>query len=88
MAIDVGPSTIAAVSETDAFLETFCARVPDRQKAMRRIQRSGNKELTGMPVGQIVSRMNQIRPAKDVIYEMVEKYIETMSRLSAGLQTT
>ncbi len=40
VAIDVGPSTIAAVSETDAFLETFCARVPDRQKAMRRIQRA------------------------------------------------
>jgi NAD(P)H-dependent flavin oxidoreductase YrpB (nitropropane dioxygenase family) len=57
-------------------------------KAMRRIQRSGNKELTGMPVGQIVSRMNQVRPAKDVIFEMVEEYIETMTRLSSGLQTT
>ena len=57
-------------------------------KAMRRVARSGNKELTGMPVGQIVSRMNQVRPAKDVIYEMVEEYIETMSRLSSGLQTT
>jgi NAD(P)H-dependent flavin oxidoreductase YrpB (nitropropane dioxygenase family) len=57
-------------------------------KAMRRIQRAGNKELTGMPVGQIVSRMNQVRPAKDVIYEMVEEYIETMNRLSSGLQTT
>lgn len=56
-------------------------------KAMRRIQRSGNKELTGMPVGQIVGRMNQIRPAKDVIYEMVEEYVETMSRLSSGFQT-
>ena len=39
-AIDVGPSTIAAVSETDAFLERFCASMPDRQKAMRRIQRA------------------------------------------------
>ncbi|HET6966548.1 MAG TPA: nitronate monooxygenase family protein [Acidimicrobiales bacterium] len=57
-------------------------------KAMRRVQRSGNKELTGMPVGQIVSRMNQVRPAKDVIYDMVEEYIETMTRLSTGLQTT
>ena len=57
-------------------------------KAMRRISRSGNKELTGMPVGQIVSRMNQVRPAKDVIYEMVEEYIETTTKLSSGLQTT
>jgi Transposase and inactivated derivatives len=39
-AIDIGPSTIAAVSETDAFLEKFCANVPDLQKAIRRIQRA------------------------------------------------
>jgi NAD(P)H-dependent flavin oxidoreductase YrpB (nitropropane dioxygenase family) len=57
-------------------------------KAMRRIQRSGNRELAGMPVGQIVSRMNQVRPCKDVIYEMVEEYIETMSRLGSTFQAT
>ena len=50
--------------------------------AMRRIQRSGNRELTGMPVGQVVSRMNNVRPSKDVIYQMVEEYIDTMNRLS------
>jgi NAD(P)H-dependent flavin oxidoreductase YrpB (nitropropane dioxygenase family) len=55
-------------------------------KAMRRVQRSGNRELTGMPVGQIVSRMNQIRPCKDVIYEMVEEYIATMERLDGILE--
>jgi NAD(P)H-dependent flavin oxidoreductase YrpB (nitropropane dioxygenase family) len=55
---------------------------------MRRIQRSGNRELAGMPVGQIVSRMNQVRPSKDVIYEMVEEYIETMSRLDSTLPTS
>jgi NAD(P)H-dependent flavin oxidoreductase YrpB (nitropropane dioxygenase family) len=56
--------------------------------AMRRIQRSANRELTGMPVGQVVSRMNSIRPAKDVIYEMVDEYIETMSRLNSTFQAT
>jgi NAD(P)H-dependent flavin oxidoreductase YrpB (nitropropane dioxygenase family) len=56
-------------------------------KAMRRIQRSGNRELAGMPVGQIVSRMNTVRPAKDVIYEMVEEYIDTMNRLGSTLPT-
>ena len=55
-------------------------------KAMRRIQRAGNRDLTGMPVGQIVSRMNEVRPSRDVIYSMVEEYIETMTRLSSGLQ--
>jgi NAD(P)H-dependent flavin oxidoreductase YrpB (nitropropane dioxygenase family) len=56
-------------------------------KAMRRIQRSGNRELAGMPVGQIVSRMNNVRPSRDVIYDMVEEYIETMSRLGSTLPT-
>ncbi len=55
-------------------------------KAMRRIQRSGNRDLTGMPVGQIVSRMNEVRPSREVIYSMVEEYIETMTRLSSGLR--
>ncbi len=57
-------------------------------KAMRRVQRSGNRELTGMPVGQIVSRMNQVRPCKDVIFDMVEEYIETTRRISSDLQTS
>ena len=57
-------------------------------KAMRRIQRSGNRELTGMPVGQIVSRMNQVRPSKDVIYEMIDEYIETTTRLGSTLQSS
>jgi NAD(P)H-dependent flavin oxidoreductase YrpB (nitropropane dioxygenase family) len=50
--------------------------------AMRRIQRSGNRELTGMPVGQVVSRMNKVRPSKDLIFDMIEEYIDTMNRLS------
>lgn len=37
---DLGPSTIAAVRETDAFLGKLCARVPDLQQAIRRIQRA------------------------------------------------
>ena len=50
--------------------------------AMRRIARANNRDLTGMPVGQVVSRMNKVRPCKDVIFEMVEEYIDTMSRLT------
>ncbi|HEX4865127.1 MAG TPA: nitronate monooxygenase family protein [Acidimicrobiales bacterium] len=51
--------------------------------ALRRIQRSGNRELTGMPVGQVVSRMNKVRPSKDVIFDMIEEYIDATSRLNA-----
>ncbi|EQD43262.1 ISChy9, transposase orfB, partial [mine drainage metagenome] len=45
--IDIGPSTIAAVSETDAFLERFCASVPDLQQAIRRIQRAMDRSRRG-----------------------------------------
>ena len=55
--------------------------------AMRRIQRSANRELTGMPVGQVVSRMNKVRPSKDVIFDMIEEYIDTMSRLATTVES-
>jgi NAD(P)H-dependent flavin oxidoreductase YrpB (nitropropane dioxygenase family) len=55
--------------------------------AQRRISRVANRELTGMPVGQVVSRMSQVRPSKDVIYDMVEEYIDTMTRLTSSLQS-
>src|SRR4051812_14045633 len=53
--------------------------------ATRRITAAGNRELLGMPVGQIVSRMNKVRTAKEVIYEMVEEYIEVTERLNREL---
>ena len=40
------------------------------------------KELSGFPVGQIVGRLNTVRPTKDVIFEMVEEWIETTQRLN------
>ncbi len=52
-------------------------------------QKMGSKpprELVGMPVGQIVSRMNQVRSSKAVIQEMVEEYVDTTQRLSADLE--
>jgi NAD(P)H-dependent flavin oxidoreductase YrpB (nitropropane dioxygenase family) len=54
--------------------------------ALRRIQRSGNRELTGMPVGQVVSRMNKVRPSKDVIYEMVEEYGRVAEALGESIR--
>ncbi|MCU1499069.1 MAG: hypothetical protein JWM47_3022 [Acidimicrobiales bacterium] len=44
------------------------------------------RELVGMPVGQIVSRMNQVRSSRAVIQEMVEEYVDTTQRLSADLE--
>lgn len=38
--LDLGPSTIAAVSDTDATLEPFCPGVADMDRAIRRLQRA------------------------------------------------
>ncbi|MEY2469428.1 MAG: hypothetical protein QOF21_2126 [Actinomycetota bacterium] len=51
-------------------------------EAQRRIGRSGNRELTGIPVGQIVGTMNAVRPVKDVIFDMVEEFIEAGERVT------
>jgi NAD(P)H-dependent flavin oxidoreductase YrpB (nitropropane dioxygenase family) len=53
--------------------------------AMQRAGRVGSRELTGMPVGQIVSRMNSVRTAKEVVYEMIEEYIDVTERMHGSL---
>ena len=55
------------------------------QEAARRFMRVNNKELTGFPVGQIVGRLNEVRPTKDVIFDMVEEWIATTERLNGLL---
>lgn len=49
--------------------------------AQRRIGRAGRNDLMGMPVGQIVSRMNEVRSTKDVVLDLIEGYIDTVERL-------
>lgn len=51
--------------------------------ALRRINKAGAGELTTFPVGQIVGSMNQVRTTAQVVYDLVEEYIETMDRLNA-----
>jgi NAD(P)H-dependent flavin oxidoreductase YrpB (nitropropane dioxygenase family) len=55
------------------------------QEAGRRTQRVGNRELIGYPVGQIVGRLNKVRPTKDVMRELVEEWIETTERMASIL---
>ncbi|ETK33611.1 MULTISPECIES: NAD(P)H-dependent flavin oxidoreductase [Microbispora] len=49
--------------------------------ALRRIGSSGAAELTTFPAGQIIGAMNQVKSARQVVFEMVEEYVETMERL-------
>ena len=34
------------------------------------------KRLTGFPVGQVVGMMNEVRPVRDVMQQLVEEYID------------
>jgi NAD(P)H-dependent flavin oxidoreductase YrpB (nitropropane dioxygenase family) len=56
-------------------------------EANARIARSNRKDLAFAPVGQIVGRMNEVRPVRDVMYGLVEEYIETIERLEQGAQS-
>jgi NAD(P)H-dependent flavin oxidoreductase YrpB (nitropropane dioxygenase family) len=51
--------------------------------ALRRASRAGRPGMAPFPVGQIVGSMNRVRPARDVIFDMLEEYGETIERLSA-----
>lgn len=49
--------------------------------ALRRIGRSDAAELATFPAGQIIGTMNQVRSTRDVVFGMVEEYIEATERL-------
>jgi NAD(P)H-dependent flavin oxidoreductase YrpB (nitropropane dioxygenase family) len=54
----------------------------------RRVSRAHNKELSGFPVGQIVGRMNKVRPTHEVMFDLVQEWIETTERMAALLDET
>ena len=54
--------------------------------ANRKMGSNPPPELVGMPVGQIVSRMNQIRSTRSVVQEMVEEYVDVATKLVADLE--
>ena len=54
--------------------------------ANRKMGANPPRELVGMPVGQIVSRMNQLRSSKSVINEMVEEYVDITTKLVSDLE--
>jgi NAD(P)H-dependent flavin oxidoreductase YrpB (nitropropane dioxygenase family) len=54
--------------------------------ANRKMGNRQPRELVGMPVGQIVSRMNSVRSSRAVIQEMVEEYIDVTTKLAGDLE--
>jgi NAD(P)H-dependent flavin oxidoreductase YrpB (nitropropane dioxygenase family) len=49
--------------------------------AQRRINKYQVKELTTMPVGQIVGRMNKVRPVRDVMFDLVDEFVDASQKL-------
>ncbi|MSO37557.1 MAG: nitronate monooxygenase [Acidimicrobiia bacterium] len=50
--------------------------------AYTRIGRAENRELTGMAVGQVVGMMNNVRPVRDVIFDLVDEAGTAMQRVA------
>jgi NAD(P)H-dependent flavin oxidoreductase YrpB (nitropropane dioxygenase family) len=50
-------------------------------EAHQRIMRSGDPEVVAMPVGQIVGRMNEVRPVAVLMAELVSELDDTLARL-------
>jgi NAD(P)H-dependent flavin oxidoreductase YrpB (nitropropane dioxygenase family) len=50
-------------------------------EAARKFTKAGAKELVGFPVGQIVGRMNRVRPASEVVFDLVTECAETLERM-------
>jgi hypothetical protein len=42
---------------------------------------SDNPDTVAMPVGQIVGRMNEIRPVADIIADLVQEFADATRRL-------
>ncbi len=49
------------------------------------VEGSGAAKLIGSPVGQIVSRMNAVRPVREVMYDMMNELVDAVGRMNAML---
>ena len=50
-------------------------------EAHQRLMASGNPEVIPMPVGQVIGRMNEVRPVADVMSSLVAELNDTVGRL-------
>jgi NAD(P)H-dependent flavin oxidoreductase YrpB (nitropropane dioxygenase family) len=63
----------------------------EAEQRVRRAALAGSStaaELAVTPVGQIVGRMNQLRPARQVFSEMIDEYFDTVDRMTRLMEET
>lgn len=61
----------------------------ETHQRVRRSAMAGNEaaaELTVTPVGQVVGKMNQLRPARQVLSQLVDEYLDTVERMARLLE--
>jgi NAD(P)H-dependent flavin oxidoreductase YrpB (nitropropane dioxygenase family) len=49
--------------------------------AHQRLMRSGQPDVVPMPAGQIIGRMNEVRPVADVVADLVAETNQALERL-------
>ncbi len=64
-----------------------CSDANSRINHWARNPNSRARELVGMPVGQIVSRMNEEKTCAEVIYEFMEEFVDAVGRLNSLLES-
>lgn len=66
----------------------YMATADATQRIYRHAQtgEEGAADLLGTPVGQVVGMMNQRRPAKEIVFEMVNEYIDVVGGLATQLE--
>jgi NAD(P)H-dependent flavin oxidoreductase YrpB (nitropropane dioxygenase family) len=53
--------------------------------AAHRFMRARSKPLSGSPVGQIIGRVDRVRPARDVVFDIIDEYVDTLQRMAGAL---
>ena len=66
----------------------YMATADATQRIYRHAQtgEEGAAELLGTPVGQVVGMMNQRRPAKEIVFDMVNEYVDVVGGLATQLE--
>jgi len=63
-----------------------CAEAQTRIGLAARKENAKAQELVGIPVGQVVSRMNEVKSSANLIYEFIDDFIATVERLDGLLE--
>ena len=63
-----------------------CADASARIGLAARPEGSKARDLVGMPVGQIVSRMNEVETSAEVIYRFMDEFVDSVSQLQGMLE--